>query len=176
MSPVACPKCKRADHVFISRLPRFDNPISIVWICKDAACDPKPFTDFSPEAQVEAERFAKRHAELAQIDLKHPDGTGLAGDHFDKDGKRISINDWIRLTEDRGYKVVSRSDLPGGGYVSTVWLGLDHSFGRGPPLIFESMVFGSPDPEKNGDCDRYGTLEEAKAGHAAMVAKNGGVH
>ncbi|HDZ39795.1 MAG TPA: hypothetical protein ENH62_16225 [Marinobacter sp.] len=52
--------------------------------------------------------------------------------------------------------------------VSTVFLGEDHSFGEGPPLIFETMVF--PLGEWNQqDMNRYSTLEQAKAGHADMV-------
>ncbi|KKL98871.1 hypothetical protein LCGC14_1820150 [marine sediment metagenome] len=53
--------------------------------------------------------------------------------------------------------------------VSTVFLGLDHSFGEGPPLIFETMVFSQTNDEQ--DMNRYSTLEEAKAGHAEMVKK-----
>lgn len=65
--------------------------------------------------------------------------------------------------------------------ISTVFLGLDHSFGNGPPLLFETMVF-----EREGvsqemfgkmhevfpdvDIDRYTTWEEAQAGHAGLVA------
>ena len=52
--------------------------------------------------------------------------------------------------------------------VSTVFLGVDHQWAQGPPLLFETMVFG-------GDLDeeqvRYGTMDEAKAGHAAMVGR-----
>jgi hypothetical protein len=63
--------------------------------------------------------------------------------------------------------------LPSGYWVSTVWLGLDHRFGDGLPLIFETMVF----PAKDGavtswgelDSNRYSTEEEAVAGHNAMV-------
>lgn len=51
--------------------------------------------------------------------------------------------------------------------VSTVFLGLDHSFGEGPPLLFETMVFGG---DADGDCDRYTTWEEAEQGHAAKLA------
>ena len=52
--------------------------------------------------------------------------------------------------------------------VSTAFLGLDHSFGYGPPLFFETMVFGgSLDQEQ----DRYTTWEEAEAGHKAMVKR-----
>lgn len=50
--------------------------------------------------------------------------------------------------------------------VSTVWLGLDHRFGEGPPLIFESMVFGG---EYDGYARRYSTFEAAKEGHENIV-------
>ena len=62
-------------------------------------------------------------------------------------------------------------EIPFDGYsvtVSTVWLGMDHSFGDGPPLIFETMVFGG---ELDQECDRYTTEEQAQQGHAAMVAR-----
>jgi hypothetical protein len=36
----------------------------------------------------------------------------------------------------------------------------------GPPLIFETMVFGG---SKDGEMDRYSTKEEAEKGHEAMV-------
>ena len=66
---------------------------------------------------------------------------------------------------------IELTNLPDGKVVSTVWLGLDHQFGDGPPLIFETMVF--PSNEDFGDLDsrRYSTEQEAVAGHATMVAK-----
>lgn len=65
------------------------------------------------------------------------------------------------------------------GYrVSTVFLGLDHGFG-GPSRWFETMVFddkatNDPDMAKRGVdlfCQRYGTVIEASAGHAEVVAR-----
>lgn len=52
--------------------------------------------------------------------------------------------------------------------VSTVFLGLDHSFGFGPPLLFESMIFGI-----DGDTyqEWYTTYDQAKEGHARAVAR-----
>lgn len=50
--------------------------------------------------------------------------------------------------------------------VSTVALGLDHSYNpNGPPMIFESMSFGYDDEIQR----RYSTLEEAKVGHNEIV-------
>ena len=55
----------------------------------------------------------------------------------------------------------------GGGKVSTVFLGLDHRFfGDGPPLLWETMVFGGP---LDGRCERYCTRVEALAGHEEVV-------
>jgi hypothetical protein len=50
--------------------------------------------------------------------------------------------------------------------VSTVFLGLDHSFCGGPPLLWETMVFGG---EHDGYQERYHTREEAIEGHKLAV-------
>ena len=63
---------------------------------------------------------------------------------------------------------VARTDLDGGVFVSTVFLGMDHQWGNGPPLLFESMVFGGPLDQEQ---DRYSTWDEAERGHAAMVRR-----
>lgn len=52
--------------------------------------------------------------------------------------------------------------------VSTVFLGLDHSWCGGPPLLFETMVFGGP---LDRETDRYSTWEEAETGHRLMVER-----
>jgi len=59
-------------------------------------------------------------------------------------------------------------DTIGEARVSTVFLGMDHSWGDGPPLIFETMVFGGP---LDGEQERYPTTDEAIAGHAAMCER-----
>jgi hypothetical protein len=46
--------------------------------------------------------------------------------------------------------------------VSTVFLGLDHNYGEGPPVLFETMIFGG---DHNEYQERYCTWEEAEAGH-----------
>ena len=53
-------------------------------------------------------------------------------------------------------------------WVSTVFLGFDHNWGDGPPLLFETMVFGGKlDQEQK----RYSTWDEAVRGHAAIVER-----
>jgi hypothetical protein len=83
--------------------------------------------------------------------------------YYDRSGQPMEMMEWVRAFEDIDDRVVDFTLAADGGEVSTVWLGLDHSFGAGPPLIFETMVFGGPSTE-----------EEAKAGHAAMVERCGG--
>lgn len=50
--------------------------------------------------------------------------------------------------------------------VSTVWLGIDHQGYGGPPLIFETMIFGG---DYNHELNRYSTEEQAMRGHLATV-------
>jgi hypothetical protein len=57
-------------------------------------------------------------------------------------------------------------DHIGNQVVSTVWLGLNHNFGDGTPLIFETMVFGGPHDQFQ---DRYHTEQEALEGHQRVV-------
>jgi len=87
--------------------------------------------------------------------------------YFGMDGQPISRDKYCELF-DSTERFLARTDLPGGCWVSTVWLGLDHGFGGGLPLIFESMVFG-PDDMVDLDCRRYATKEQALQGHDELV-------
>jgi len=50
--------------------------------------------------------------------------------------------------------------------VSTVFLGLDQRFGEGPPLLFETMIFGGKHDQYQR---RYSTKAEAEKGHKELV-------
>lgn len=90
--------------------------------------------------------------------------------YFDRDGTPMTLEQWASV--DRK-KLRIAEDTVDGYWVSTVWLGLNHAFGEGPPLIFETMVF----PQKDGEvtdwgeryADRYSTEEQALAGHSRIV-------
>lgn len=62
-------------------------------------------------------------------------------------------------------RTVKRTYITDDMYVSTVFLGLDHQYEDGPPLLFETMVFGI----KDEICERYSTWDEAVAGHDSIV-------
>jgi hypothetical protein len=92
--------------------------------------------------------------------------------YYGFDGEEIDRDQWSALFEDAEGRRIGYDELPNGYTVSTVWLGLDHSFGDGPPLIYETMVFktGSHSDE---DMLRYPTRGEAAEGHANMVERWG---
>jgi len=50
--------------------------------------------------------------------------------------------------------------------ISTIFLGLDHQLGDGPPLLFETMILGG---KHDQDQWRYHTWDEAMEGHKAAV-------
>src|SRR5262245_12181481 len=52
--------------------------------------------------------------------------------------------------------------------ISTVCLGVDHQYGNGPPLIFETMIFGG---ELDEHMWRYSTWDDAEVGHKMAVKK-----
>ena len=52
--------------------------------------------------------------------------------------------------------------------VSTVFLGMDHAFDDGPPVLWETMVFGGV---LEGEQRRYTSRAAAVTGHAALVAE-----
>lgn len=47
-------------------------------------------------------------------------------------------------------------------FVSTVFLGLDHAFGEGAPILWETMIFGGP---LDGNCWRSRSRDEARRRH-----------
>lgn len=55
-------------------------------------------------------------------------------------------------------------------WVSTVFIGLDHNFFGGPPVLFETMAFVNQISAETLAFARYSTWEEAEAGHAAALS------
>ena len=76
------------------------------------------------------------------------------------------LMEWAKWFEAGDRKVAK--DMIGDSEVSTVFLGLDHQWGDGPPMIFETMVFGGP---LGQDQDRYSTWDDAIKGHKNMIEK-----
>lgn len=97
---------------------------------------------------------------LHRIDREHPMW-------FNKAGEPISVAQWEVLHRDETYLRVASDHVGPDLWVSTVWLGIDHGFGRGHrPIIFETMIFGG---SMDTECWRYATEAEAIAGHAEAL-------
>lgn len=71
---------------------------------------------------------------------------------------------WFEANFDK--RSIGKTEVDG-QEVSTVFLGTDHAWGGGPPLLFETMIFG-------GKWDnwqwRWHTRDEAEQAHARIVA------
>jgi hypothetical protein len=93
--------------------------------------------------------------------------------YYDIHGRPISLMQWSHAMAQ--YRHVGESVLRIRGRwfrVSTVWLGLDHSFFGGRPLIFETMIFtegGMGYPGSDMYQVRYSTITEAQRGHMRAV-------
>jgi hypothetical protein len=75
--------------------------------------------------------------------------------------------EWFERASQDGSRVLDKTDTEN-GTVSTVFLGVDHNFGSGPELLWETLVFGG---SMDGETNRYPTWEEAQEGHSRMVNK-----
>ncbi len=82
----------------------------------------------------------------------------------------VACDDLMRWAQwfEKAERRVAFTDVAPGVQVSTVFLGMDHNWGEGPPVLFETMVFrdGHGDEE-----ERYCTWDEAERGHAEMVER-----
>ena len=76
------------------------------------------------------------------------------------------ILEWGRWFENTATRRVAYTELANDVRISTVFLGLDHSFGNGKPLLFETMIFGG---EHDDYCERYSTWGEAEVGHLEAI-------
>jgi len=78
---------------------------------------------------------------------------------------------WAAAFENMGNRHVANTELLEGGTspirISTVFIGVDYNFDEtGPPLLFETMVFGGALDQYQWRCS---TWEEAETQHAAAV-------
>jgi len=94
---------------------------------------------------------------------------------FDRNGQPLDASTANDLLGDRAYqrvaltRITSATDTSADFMVSTVWLGLNYNWDDGPPLLFETMVFGGDDRQEE-TCYRWTTEQAAHDGHAEVVA------
>jgi hypothetical protein len=87
-----------------------------------------------------------------------------------KDKRPVRVSDvleWERFFSDFENRRVAFTELAPGVTVSTVFLGIDHSWrDSGAPILFETMSF---DDYGDSGCRRYTTWAAAEAGHLEEV-------
>jgi hypothetical protein len=76
----------------------------------------------------------------------------------------IKWAEWFETAD----RVVAQTEI-GATLVSTVFLGLDHQLGDGPPVLFETALFTDGEPE--GARRRCATWDQAEAQHRQVVAE-----
>lgn len=97
---------------------------------------------------------------------------------YDRDGAPLAVLEWARLYEDDSYRRVRGSLVTSGAdpsqtfLVSTIWEGIDSSFGYVPgvPMIFETRVLTECDSDLAGHCVRRPSLATAESAHDDVVA------
>lgn len=90
---------------------------------------------------------------------------------LNQDGKPVpepDLHKWGKWMEQSVKRRVARETI-GDCDVSTVFLGLDHSFGHGAPVLWETMVFGGKLDQEQDRCT--GNREQAEAMHKRMVER-----
>ena len=91
---------------------------------------------------------------------------------LDEENHPVRVRDviaWAQQFENLSNRIVAWTQVTSEITVSTVFLGLDHRhFGKGPPILFETMVFGGP---HDGEMQRYATWDDAETGHKVLVGK-----
>ena len=88
--------------------------------------------------------------------------------YYDRLGRPMTSEQWVKAFEE-DFEVnrrVAWTDVSEDIKVSTVWLGLNHQYGDGPPLIFETLVIGG---SLDGEILRYSNEVQAVEGHQRMV-------
>jgi hypothetical protein len=105
---------------------------------------------------------------------------------LDESGEPVEVDDvlvwapWFETSHDTRVVLQTRVDRRGrveerpltrgrgGVQVSTIFLALDHAFDDGPPVLWETMVFGGP---LHGEMMRYRSKLAALTGHERMIAR-----
>jgi hypothetical protein len=94
------------------------------------------------------------------------------GTYIGPDGRELTLDEWSELYGRRKDNMAPESwwrretVIDDEVRVSTVWLGLNHRWGPGPPLYWETMIFGGDHDE---DQWRYSSREAALDDHERIT-------
>ena len=97
----------------------------------------------------------------------------LDDDHNPIEMPKTDMADWGAWMEAamQNKRRIVQQDQIGEFFISTVFLGIDHSFGfGGPPILFETMIFPKDSNEETYQ-ERYTTWDDALKRHRELVAE-----
>ena len=89
---------------------------------------------------------------------------------LDSDKRPVQTSDvleWGRFYETQD-RIVARSKI-GDVQISTVFLGIDHSWDNGTPVLFETMVFGGNHDQYQERCSTWKQAEDMHERACALV-------
>lgn len=88
------------------------------------------------------------------------------------DPKPASLMQWAKWYETNQKGRIVAQEHVGDVFISTVFLALNHNWGDGPPILWETMIFGGINDEYQM---RYSSKEAAIDGHynAVKAVKEG---
>jgi len=98
-----------------------------------------------------------------------------ANGHYilDADGKTPILEPdlltWARWFEKTSNRRLAKDQLSKTVWVSTVFLGLDHRYGEGAALLWETMIFGLMGGDGCEYQERYESYDDALKGHKKAV-------
>lgn len=80
------------------------------------------------------------------------------------EGRRVvpcDLMEWAMIIENKDKsRQIAKTDMPNGVWVSTVIMGFDQGWGEGPPILFETMIFGGPHADATWRCSTYAQAEK----------------
>jgi hypothetical protein len=88
---------------------------------------------------------------------------------LDKDNKPVesNTNEYVKWSSRNPKKRIVKQETIGNTYISTVFLGLDHSFRGKIPVLWETMMFGGQYDQNYQE--RYSSYEDAVKGHQKAI-------
>ncbi len=89
---------------------------------------------------------------------------------LDADGNPVAEPDVVKWAEwfQSADRCVAQEQV-GDALISTIFLGVNHNFTDGPPIVWETMIFGGKLDQEQVRCS--GSRKDAEAMHARMVQK-----
>lgn len=71
------------------------------------------------------------------------------------------LMEWAAEFDNKNNRIIARDEINNGKVsVSTVFLGYNHQWAGGPPILFETMIFGGEHADRQWRCSTYAEAEK----------------